>query len=185
MLGSFMLSDSVEIAMALEFVDPNDLQKDITTTINNLWTWKDTNGVRKYRDDFTIIGQMAEACRHSEHRQALARTRYLSHDVDFYIVSKDRVSDYDPYLNNIIDDQYRSDLFQPRPKRPEAKQKFDEVAQKVFEWLKTHDTVKAVDIHRHYNIRRQTVGQKLSEMHHAGVLAKKSKTIYRLPDKTE
>lgn len=183
MLGSFMPSDSVEIAMALEFIDPNHLDKDITTTKNNLWTWGDTNGVRKYRKNFSVIGEMARAHRHSEHRQALARTRYLFHDVDFYIVSKDRVSDYDPFLQNMVDDQYRSDLFQPRPQRPEAKQKFDEVAQKVFEWLKSHDTVKAVDIHRQYQIRRQTVGQKLSEMHHTGLLAKKSKTIYKLPDK--
>ncbi|MCB2168145.1 MAG: hypothetical protein KQI78_10805 [Deltaproteobacteria bacterium] len=181
MLGSFIPSDAVEVAMALEFVDPDNLDKDITATINNLWTWKDTNGVRKYNEGFTVIGQMAGAYRHSEHRQALARTRYLFHDVDFYIVSKDQVSDYDPFLQNIIDDQYRGDLFQPRPKRPEAKKKFDEIAEKVFEWLKTHDTVIATDIYNEYGIRRQTVSNKLKLMYAAGQLEKASKTKYRLP----
>jgi hypothetical protein len=117
MLGSFMPSDSVEIAMALELINHDHLEKDITTTINNLWTWRDTNGVRKYRDDFAIIGQMAQAYRHSEHRQALARTRYLFHDVDFFIVSKDLVSDYDPFLRNTVDDHFREDLFPPSPKK--------------------------------------------------------------------
>ena len=182
MLGSFMPSDSVEIAMALELIDSNHLEKDITATINNLWTWTDTNGVRKYKEDFSIIGQMAKAFRYSEHRQALARTRYLFHDVDFYMISKDRVSDYDPFLSNTIDDQYRTDLFQPRPKRPEAEQKYDEIAEKVMAWLQTHNTVNATAIHEKYGIRRQTVGRKLKEMHTNGVLVYDGdkKTTYRL-----
>jgi hypothetical protein len=183
MLGSFMPSDSVEIAMALELINHDHLEKDITTTINNLWTWRDTNGVRKYRDDFAIIGQMAQAYRHSEHRQALARTRYLFHDVDFFIVSKDLVSDYDPFLRNTVDDHFREDLFPPRPKRPEALQKFDEVAEKVFEWLKTHDTVIAAEITKNYGKRGGTVGKKLKEMRENGllVLDGSKKTTYRLP----
>ncbi len=185
MLGSFMPSDSIEIAMALEFINPDDLETDITLTQNNLWTWSDTNGVRTYRDNFIVIGEMAKAYRHSEHRQALARTRYLFHDVDFYIISKDKVSDYEPFLSNIVDDQYREDLFQPRPKRPEEQQKFNEVKAKVLEWLKTHDTVYAQQIYDQYGIRGKTVAKKLKEMFEKGLLVLDSgkKTTYRLPNR--
>jgi len=181
MLGSFMPSDSVEIAMALELIDSDHLEKDITTTINNLWTWKDTNGVRKYRDDFAIIGQMAEARRHSEHRQALARTRYLLHDVDFFIVSKDLVSDYDPFLSNTVDAHFREDLFPARKKRSESQTNYEIVVKNAFEWLQTHDTVIAMEIHRESKIGRHTVSEKLKEMYANGLLEKASKTKYRLP----
>ncbi|MCP3890945.1 MAG: hypothetical protein GY702_19040 [Desulfobulbaceae bacterium] len=146
MLGSFMPSDSVEIAMALEFVDPINLDKDITLTENNLWKWKNTNSVRTYNDEFAIIGEMAKAYRHSEHRQALARTRYLFHDVNFYIISKDSVSDYDPFLPIALDEQYRADLLPPRPPRPEKLIKYVEVSKAVFDWLELNDTVNATTL---------------------------------------
>ena len=41
-----------------------------------------------------LIDELIKALRLSEQRQALARTRYLFHDVDFYIVSKDLVIPY-------------------------------------------------------------------------------------------
>lgn len=183
MLGSFVPSDSVEIAMALEFINPEYLETDITLTENNLWTWGDTNGVRTYRDKFSVVGEMAKAYRHAEHRQALARTRYLHHNVDFYIISKDLVSDYDPFLPKPIDCQYRTDLFKGRSQRQEAKEKYDEIKEKVFEWLMTHDTVTETMIFEKYAIRRQTVGNKLKEMYANRLLEleKGKKTTYRLP----
>lgn len=180
MLGSFIPSDSVEIAMALEFINHEDLKTDITLTENNLWTWK--NGVHTYRNKFSVVGEMAKAHRHAEHRQALARTRYLHHDVDFYIISKDLVSDYDPFLPEPIDDQFRSDLFRGRSQRPEVKEKYDEVKEKVFEWLKTHNTIIAMELHKNFrNIGRHTASNKLKEMCEKGLLELKKGKTYRLP----
>jgi len=177
MLGSFTLSDSIEIAMALEFIDSESLKRDITRTENHLWTWKKTNKVRTYKQEFSVIEEMAKAYRHSEHRQAMARTRYLFHDVDFYIISKDPVSDYDPFLNNMIDKQFRADLFPPRKERKEKKENFDKVKGQIEEWLQTHETVKAIKIHEEYGTGRHTVGNKIREMLAMGILTlKKGKT---------
>ena len=187
MLGSFTLSDSIEIAMALEFIDSESLKRDITRTENHLWTWKKTNKVRTYKQEFSIIEEMAKAYRHSEHRQALARTRYISHDVDFYIISKDPVSDYDPFLNNMIDKQFRADLFPPRKERKEKKDKLDEIKQKVEEWLDNdyNKTVIAQQIYEKYGLRSKTVGKKLKEMLAMGILTLKkgTKTTYMLSKK--
>ena len=161
MLGSYMPSDSVEIAMALEFLDPDAFVSDKTATANNMWKWMASNYVRQYSDRFSIIGEMAKAYRNSEHRQALGRTRYLFHDVDFYIITKDRVSDYDPFLPEPCTDNYRDDIFPPpRPPQPEAQKMYDKVFEKVMGWLQTNDTVNQTDIHNNYGIRRQTVGEK-------------------------
>lgn len=183
MLGSYAPSDAVEIAMALDFIQHNLTPNRIITSKNNLWTFGDANFRRIYTDKFAIVGEMAEAYRHSEHRQALGRTRYLHHDVDFYIISKDLVSDYDPFLPEPIDCQYRTDLFKGRSQRPEVKETYDEVKEKVFEWLKTHDTVTAMEIYNNYNKRRQTVGDKMKEMCVNGLLelVKGKKKTYRRP----
>ena len=82
MLGSFLPPDAVEAAMALEFIQ-DKLPKVVLSTENNLWTWCETNNVRTYKDDYAIVSEMAKTYRQSEHRQAIARTRYLFHDVDF------------------------------------------------------------------------------------------------------
>jgi len=184
MLGSFMPSDAVEIAMTLEFIKPENLEKDITVTKNNLWTWTDTNSVRTYNEEFSIIGKMAKTYRHSEHRQALARTRYLFHDVDFYIISKDLVSDYDPYLNKIESDPFREDLFAPRPQRPEAIVKKEEVKKAVFDWLSNHETVIPMEIHTNYeDIGRHKASEYMKEMLEEGLIVKQGKTKYRLPER--
>ena len=181
-----MPSDSVEIAMALEFLDPDAFVSDKTASANNMWKWMDRNYVRQYSDKFSIIGEMAKAYRHSEHRQALGRTRYLFHDVDFYIISKDRVSDYDPFLPEPCTDNYRDDIFPPpRPPQPEAQKMYDKVFEKVMGWLQTNDTVNQTDIHNNYGIRRQTVGKKLEEMFYKGILKKVSKTKYQLADESK
>jgi len=52
-------------------------------------------GQRKYLEKYAVVDELVKALRLSEQRQALARTRYLSHDVDLYVVSKDLVSDND------------------------------------------------------------------------------------------
>lgn len=190
MLGSFTLSDSVEVAMALEFIKPESLKRDITLIKNHLWEWSEPYRVRTYKEEFSVIGKMAKAYQRSEHRQALARTRYLFHDVDFYIISKDPVSEYEPFFNNILDTQYKAELFplQPqRAERPEKKVKYDEVKQKVIEWFDNdfEKTVIAKQIHEEYGIRRQTVSKKLKEMFAEGFLSKvkNKKTTYMLSKK--
>lgn len=58
MLGSFLPPDAVEIAMALEFIQDR-LPNVVLPTENNLWTWRESNSVRTYKDDFAIIEEIA------------------------------------------------------------------------------------------------------------------------------
>jgi hypothetical protein len=48
----------------------------------------------------------------SEQRQALARTRYIYHDVDFYIISKDRVTEYEPFFSDIEVEPFMAKSFE-------------------------------------------------------------------------
>lgn len=180
MLGSFVPSDAVETAMALEFIQDNLTPNKITPTYGNLWTWKASKAVRVYKDEFDVIGELSKAYRFSEHRQAIARTRYFSHDVDFYVLAKDPISSYEPYLPVVETDQYRNDLFNPRAKRPDNI--YDQVKEATFDWLGKNETVTATNIHNEYKIRRQTVGKYLINMLDEGLLVKASKTKYKFPD---
>lgn len=181
MLGSHIPSDAVEIVMALELFDEEMKPDKILTTYGNLWTWKESKGVRVYKDKYKIIEEMANAIQCTEHRQAIARTRYLFHDVDFYILSKKPVQDYEPYFPKAETLQYRDDLFPPRKPRDD---KYDEIKKIVYEWLSRNETVFAMNIYRHYGIRRQTVSKYLKKMEAEGFLVnvKNKKTIYRLPE---
>ena len=88
MLGGFDPSDAVEIAMAIEFIKDKLKQDKILATYGNLWAWSKTNSIRKYHDEFSVIEELAHAFKFSEYKQALARTRYISHDTKFYIILK-------------------------------------------------------------------------------------------------
>jgi hypothetical protein len=104
----------------------------------------------------------------------------LFHDVDFYVLSKDRIGGVDGYEHyaTVIDEKFREDLFPPRKERDDKKYK--EAQGYVFGWLKTHPTVKAAEIARNYPIRRQTVGKYLNKMFEDGLLIKNSATKYAL-----
>jgi len=181
MLGSHIPSDAVEIAMALELFNENMKTDTIITTINNLWTWKESKSVRVYKDEYEIIEQMANAIQFTEHRQAIARTRYLFHDVDFYILSKKAVNSYDPYFPEAETLQYRADLFPPRQRRSDNKR--DEVEDAVRDWLSKNEIVYARKIEENYGIGSKTVSNYLKEMADEGLIeiVEGKKYRYKLP----
>ena len=129
MLGSYIPSDAVEIAMALEFIQKALPKKAISPTFVNLWSWKGSKSRRIYKRKYDVINKTAKALRYSEHRQAMARARYLFHDVDFYVFSKDPVNDFEPYAQ-IEDDKYREDIFPPRAERSDSK--YEEVKERIL-----------------------------------------------------
>lgn len=176
-LGGYIPSDAVEIAMALEFIQGNLQPNKILTTYGNLWKWKESKAVRKYNPEFIVIEELSRAYRLAEMRQAIARTRYLHHNVDFYVLSKDPVEEYEPFLPKSETHQYRNDLFSPRKPRND---KYDPIKNAVMDWLKKNETVNAIDIYNNYGIRRQTVGEYLKKMAKEGLLANKTKTKYKL-----
>jgi len=182
MIGSCLISDTVEIAMALEFIQDNLPKQEPIPTENNLWTWKGSKGQRVYKDEYAIVDEMAKAFRLNEHRQAIARTRYLFHDVDFYVLSKDPVDEYEPYAT-VKDDQYRSDIFPPRKKRADADINYEKAIEAMHDWLSTHETVVAMEIHRNYDIGRHSASNYLKRMHKEGRLVKEGKTKYKYPPK--
>lgn len=184
MLGSYLPPDAVEISMAIDFIqghlDKNRIMP--TCGVDYLWTFAGNNFQRRYNDKFSIVGDLAKAYRQSEHRQALARTRYLFHDVDFYVLSKDLVGDYEPFFNQIETNDFRNDLFF---KKKRSDNKYSDVKAAVDDWLSKHPTVNQTDIYINYGIRRQTVGPYLEEMYNSGLLSKKSKKVYKLANKTD
>jgi hypothetical protein len=179
-LGGFIPSDAVEIAMALEFIQENLQPNKILTTYGNLWKWKESKAVRKYNPEFMVIEELSRSYRLAEMRQAIARTRYLHHNVDFYILSKDPVEEYEPFLQKIETHQYREYLFPPR--KPRNDNKYDPIKNAVMDWLKKNETVNAIDIYNNYKIRRQTVGEYLKKMAEEGLLVNKTKTKYKLAE---
>lgn len=186
MLGSFMPSDAVEIAMALEFIQDKLPKKGMIPTRNELWSFQEDNYKRLYYPEYAIVGEMAEILRLSEHRQAIARTRYIFHDVDFYVLSKDPVDDDGIEPNAQVKDyQYRSDIFPPRKERSDANVNYENTKKYVSDWLKTNDTVIPMEIHREYGIGRHSASDYLKKMLNEGLLVKKGKTKYMLPLKTE
>ena len=44
----------------------------------------------------------------------------MFHDVDFYIESKDRVGDFDPFLPKAMEEQFLSKTFKPIPIREDS-----------------------------------------------------------------
>jgi hypothetical protein len=122
MLGSFLPSDAVEITMALDLIQDSLPEKPKVRTENSFWVWEGSKGYRVYKQDYQIIEDLARAYRWSEQRQAMARTRYLFHDVHFYVFSKDRVFDYEKYAK-VITDKHVEDIFLPRKERKDSKYK--------------------------------------------------------------
>lgn len=176
MLGSHNPSDAVEIAMGLEFIQ-DVLPKRIVVTRNRLWKQVDSNSRRSYESEYSHIQALADAVRLSEHRQGMARTRYLFHDVDFYVISKDPVSEYEPYAE-VVPFQYSSDLFPGRSERSDNK--YEEVKRAVFQLAGRSGTVTEMEIHRQTGISRTTIRKHLRRLLDAGGLVRR-KTKYLLP----
>jgi len=177
-LGDFVPSEAVEIAMALEFIQDKLPKNQLTPTQSKVWTWKEGKDHRAYKDDYAVIAGIAQGLRFSEQRKALALTRYLFHDVDFYVLSKDRVSDYEPFLPKAETDQYRADIFPPKSRRTDSK--YDRVKKAVFDWLNDHDVATVTAIHRGTGIRRGTVAEHLKQMEEDRELVRDGKR-YTLP----
>ena len=179
MLGGFDPSDAVEIAMAIEFIKDKLKQDKILATYGNLWAWSKTNSIRKYYDEFSVIEELAHAFKFSEYKQALARTRYISHDTKFYIILKNSVNEFETFLPKPITLQDRADLFQSRKQPSHKGKKHEEIKKDILDWLRKHEKVTATDIHEEYGHRRQTVGNSLKMMDEL-VLKEGYKTTYKL-----
>lgn len=183
MLGSFIPPDAVEIAMGLEFIQEQLKPNKILPTENNVWKWIYSNFRMTYNEEYSVIGELAKYLRHSEHRQALARTRYLFHDVDFYIFSKDNVSDYDPYLSNSKTDQFKDHIFPGMPKFKHPESKNEMILDAVIEWISDsgQEIFGRKDIGGKSGIKRlSTVGKHLKHLVVKEILEMASPTKYKL-----
>jgi hypothetical protein len=177
-LGSYLSPEGVEIAMALGWI--RDTLPDVRCipTESTLWTWEESTGHRAYNNDYAVVGQLATTLRHSKQRQALALTRYILHDVDFYVLSKDRVSDYEPLVRFGETAESGKEALPSRFRRSDSK--YEQVKQAVFDWLKENDAATVTQIHRKTGIRRGTVGEHLKQMEKENVVVRKGKK-YVLP----
>ena len=196
MLGSFTPSDAVEIAMSLEFLQDKLKGKELMATYPNLWRWGKSISQRTYEHEYTVIDEISKAYRHAEQRQALARTRSIFHKVDFYIISKENVSDYEPSLPLPVKPQYREDLFPPRKARKDKK--YEEVKIAILDYLNNNNKACDMDIHWSGGFHRHTIHiyreqmfeegligwvTKQSKSKKLGVEIKKSKVYYKLMPK--
>ncbi|MDY6989526.1 MAG: hypothetical protein SWQ30_15880 [Thermodesulfobacteriota bacterium] len=177
-LGGFRPSEGVEIAMALEFIRGTLPGQGCTAAESTLWAWEEATGERVYKDDYAVVGQLAKSLRFSEQRRALALTRYIGHDVDFFILAKDPVSDYDPFLPLGETDASGAETVPPRFRRSDSK--YQQVKQAVFDWLQENDAATVTQIHRNTGIRRGTVGEHLKQMEEENAVVRKGKK-YILP----
>lgn len=120
-LGSYNPPDAVEIASSLELIHKTLPKNQNIKCLGKLWRWAGHGKTRRfYYPEFSSVGKMANIIRRSEQRQGMGRTRYLYHDVDFYVVSKDPVTEYEPFLpESCLQEpkfQFRADIFEPRDK---------------------------------------------------------------------
>jgi hypothetical protein len=172
MLGSYLPSDAVEITMALEFIQNILPKKAITPTKDYFWTFKGSKGKRVYTRKYNIINKISEALRYSEQRQAMARARYLFHDVDFYVISKDPVIKYEPYAQIEVD-KYMEDIFPPRAERPDSK--YEEIKETVIKLIYERGEIREMDLHRLTGRSRTTLRKHLRRMVHENCIMRDGK----------
>ncbi|MDY6839037.1 MAG: hypothetical protein SWH78_13815 [Thermodesulfobacteriota bacterium] len=177
-LGGFRPSEGVEVAMALEWIRDILSADGCTPTESTLWAREETTGERVYKDDYALVGQLTKSLQFSEQRRALALTHYIIHDVDFYILSKDPVSDYEPFLSLGEAGEPRAEIAPHRFRRSDSK--YQQVKQAVLDWLKENHAATVTQIHRNTGIRRGTVGEHLKQMEKENALVRKGKK-YVLP----
>lgn len=189
MLGSFIPPDALEIAMGLELIQDKLDGKEVHSTRNNFWTFSGSNSKRRYKQEFAILNDLAEIFRFSEHRQALARSRYISHPVTFYIISKDPLSEWEPYLKEYDRFSFAEEFFPPKTRYRETK--YNEVKSAILyyfsskKYLEKHNKPKAcdTDIHKNFKINRATVKKHREKLMEEGFIrwfSKTSKTYYTI-----
>ena len=162
--------------MALEFIRERLSGNGCTPTESTLWSWEEATGERVYKDDYAVVGQLAKSLRFSEQRRALALTRYILHDVDFFILAKDPVSDYEPFLPLGETGESGAETAPPRFRRSDSK--YQQVKQVVLDWLKENDAATVTQIHRNTGIRRGTVGEHLKQMEKENAVVRKGKKYF-------
>lgn len=96
----------------------------------------------------------------------MARTRYLHHDVDFYVISMDSVENYEEFAE-IVDIKYREDLFSLGYQQ---QSNYDDVVKAAKDWLKYHDELTLADIKDQFKASRQTISKHLNMAVHNGIL---------------
>jgi len=189
MLGSFMPPDALEIAMGLEFIQEALPGNRPCANMPNFWTFKGSVPVRTYKTEFAVIDELAKAYRHSEQRQALARSRYIFHPVTFYILAKEPIDLYEPYLPKPICYNYREeDLFRPRKQRIDNK--YEEVKTFIIEALTTPikgtnrylESVSDNYIAKTYKLNRNTVRNHREQLEAEKFIERVSPRKYRLVD---
>jgi hypothetical protein len=161
LLGSFIPPDAFEIAMGLEFIQDQLKPNKILPTKNNVWSNGDKNFRRKYKKDFLAIEEISSTYRHSEHRQALARTRYLFHDVDFYILSKEPLTTYEPFFSSIETYHFGTDFFF-KEKRSDSM--YPEIRQKILALLDQNGKMREMDFFEILGNSRTTLREHLGTM---------------------
>jgi hypothetical protein len=161
MLGSFIPSDAVEIAMGIEFIHDNLKANKILPTKNNVWSFAEHNFRRRYKNDFLAIEELATTHRRSEHRQAIARTRYLFHDVDFYILSKEPITSYEHFFTSSEAQQFATDFFL---KEPRSDSKYEEIKQKILVLLDQNGKMREMDLFKILGNSRTTLRKHLGSM---------------------
>ena len=108
----------------------------------------------------------------------MARTRYLHHDVDFYVISMDSVGNYETFAE-IMDDKFREDLFSLGYQQDTN---YDEVVKEALAWLKYHDELMVGDIEDQFEVSRQTISKHLNKAVKNGILLREHQgKKYRLP----
>ncbi len=160
MLGSYIMPIAAEFAMALEFVQSQLRKHGGNFSLNKTYSWKEKNAKRVFRDNYKVVGKLGDTLRLSEHHQGIARTRYIFHDVDFYVLSKDLVRDYEE-LAEMLTEKFRIDLFS---KKERSDSEYRIFKKHVEKWLSTHDYVTIVAIRKAANYARGTVRTHLYRM---------------------
>jgi DNA repair photolyase len=183
MLGSHNLSDAVEIASALELIHNKLPKNQVITAKPTTWIWGGSGKSRRvYRPEYAAFEQMANTLRRSEHRQGMGRTRYLYHPVDFYIISKDPVTEYEPFLpKSCVQEpafQYRADILPPRKEPPNTE--ISRVREAASRLLSNAWDTRVAEISRKFGMRRGTVQKHLNQMVDQGELVKDG-TRYSYP----
>jgi len=156
-----MLSDAVEIAMALEFIQKVLPKKATSPTYVNFWSWKGSKSRRVYKRKYDIINKIAGAVRYSEQRQAMARARCLFHDVDFYVISKDPVKEFEPYAQ-LEEDKFGEAFFPQRKERSDSK--YQEIKEKIFRLIIKEGKLGEMDLYRLTGHSRTTLRKHLKRM---------------------
>jgi hypothetical protein len=185
MLGSYVLPDTFEIALGLEFIQELLIHREPLSIRYEFWDFEGTNSIKKYKPMYEDIYKISKAYRHAEQRQALARTRHINHSVIFYILAKEPVHTYETFLPEPITYQYRDDLFPPRKQQGDAK--YEQIKDAIVKALTLPDNngemknkVCDFDIHKLTDIHRATVKKYRKQLVDEGFLVMITARFYKL-----